>query len=222
MQQQANLNKFNYDDEPIRLFQSNFLELFTHCHPAVVALLWLPIASYFMLASLTNAQSGAWLYIPLTFALGVIIVWTFIEYVVHRFIFHMQPKSPMAERLLFLLHEVHHVQPNCKTRLVLPPIITIPGALVFYALFQTLVGSLLGQPEWINSMFAGFMVGYVAYDLTHYAVHHFPLKGRFLKALKRHHMLHHFENPQERFGVTSPLWDFAFKTQPDDFMKTGR
>ena len=51
MQQQAKLNKINYEDEPIRLFQSDFLEFFTHCHPAVVAILWLPIAGYFLLSS---------------------------------------------------------------------------------------------------------------------------------------------------------------------------
>ena len=221
MQQQAKLN-INYSEDPIRLFDSDFLEYFTHCHPAVIPIVWLPVATYFLMSAVANAQSAAWLYIPLTFALGVVLIWTFIEYVVHRFVFHMQPKSATVERIIFLLHEVHHVQPNLKTRLVLPPVITVPGAIVFYLIFKLIFGTLLGADFLLPSLFAGFLVGYVAYDMTHYAVHHWPIKGRFFKALKRHHMLHHFENPLQRFGVTSPMWDYAFHTQPDDFMKSGR
>jgi sterol desaturase/sphingolipid hydroxylase (fatty acid hydroxylase superfamily) len=35
-----------------------------------------------------------------------------------------------------------------------------------------------------------------------------------LKYLKRYHLQHHYKTPQQRFGVTSPLWDVLFGTKP--------
>jgi len=36
-----------HDEEPIRLFKSDFLEFFTHIHPAVVLVIWVPVAALF-------------------------------------------------------------------------------------------------------------------------------------------------------------------------------
>jgi sterol desaturase/sphingolipid hydroxylase (fatty acid hydroxylase superfamily) len=63
-------------------------------------------------------------------------------------------------------------------------------------------------------MVAGFMIGYLVYDLIHYATHHYPIRGGFMKSLKRHHMKHHFKEPNLRFGVSSTVWDHAFGTLP--------
>jgi sterol desaturase/sphingolipid hydroxylase (fatty acid hydroxylase superfamily) len=52
------------------------------------------------------------------------------------------------------------------------------------------------------------------YDLTHYATHHFPMRGGYAKFLKRYHMQHHYKTPNQRFGVSSPLWDWVFGTMP--------
>ncbi|MCC7353073.1 MAG: sterol desaturase family protein, partial [Anaerolineae bacterium] len=62
--------------------------------------------------------------------------------------------------------------------------------------------------------FAGFGAGYVMYDMLHYATHHLPMRWGILKYLKRHHMQHHFKSPEQRFGVTMPLWDIVFGTMP--------
>jgi sterol desaturase/sphingolipid hydroxylase (fatty acid hydroxylase superfamily) len=120
---------------------------------------------------------------------------------------------------MFLLHGVHHLQPNCKERLVMPPFVSAPIGVLFYFLFKWVFVQVINLPQWFEPMFAGIIAGYVIYDMTHYAVHHLPMKGRFLKALKRHHMLHHFQDPNTRYGVTSPMWDVVFGTQPDEFFK---
>jgi sterol desaturase/sphingolipid hydroxylase (fatty acid hydroxylase superfamily) len=57
-------------------------------------------------------------------------------------------------------------------------------------------------------------MGYLIYDITHYATHHFPMRGKVLKFLKRYHMQHHYKTPDQRFGVSSPLWDWVFGTLP--------
>ena len=204
-----------HDKEPIRLFKSDFLEFFTHIHPAVIVAIWLPVALAFLARGMVTLpeQASPWI-IPGGVFLGLFI-WTFTEYTLHRFLFHFKPRTPAQKRISFLIHGVHHAQPQCKTRLVMPPVISIPMAVIFYGLFNLVFGALLGIPLWINPTLAGFLAGYLTYDLTHYATHHFPMRGRIPKYIKRYHMLHHYKTPNARFGVSSPLWDLVFGTKPD-------
>jgi sterol desaturase/sphingolipid hydroxylase (fatty acid hydroxylase superfamily) len=202
------------DIEPIRLFQSDLLESFTHAHPALVLVVWLPIAFYFFVRALAGRPPGA---NPLTIPLGLLLglfTWTFIEYVGHRFVFHHQPRTPRQERLLFLLHGVHHAQPQVKTRLVLPPALTLPLAVPSYGLFHLILAVALDVPRWVAPVFSGFVSGYLLYDMLHYATHHLPMRRGVLKYLKRYHLQHHFKTSDQRFGVTSPLWDILFGTKP--------
>lgn len=208
----------NYDKEPIRLFKSDLLEFFTHIHPAVVLAIWVPVVVYFLATAIgyrsawgTGPVSG--IYIPLGFVAGLLL-WTFAEYTLHRFVFHFRPRTPWQEKATFLFHGIHHLQPQCKTRLVMPPVVSIPLALLFYGAFRLILGTLLGILHWVAPMFAGFVAGYLIYDMTHYATHHFPMRRGIWKFLKRYHMLHHYKTPDQRFGVSSPLWDIAFGTRP--------
>ena len=212
----------NHSEEPIRLFKSDFLEFFTHIHPAVVLIIWVPIALFHLSRPIlfpTIDGSGAG-QIVLAFASGI-AVWSITEYLIHRFVFHFEPKnsSPLVERLIFLFHGIHHVQPQIKTRLVMPPIVTVPLALIFYQLYSLVLGRWLGTPQWIDAMFAGFIIGYVCYDMIHYATHHLPMRWGPLKAIKRYHMLHHYKTPNERFGVSTPGWDVVFGTLPKETAK---
>lgn len=200
----------NHDPEPIRLFKSNFLEFFTHIHPAVIVAIWLPLAAFFMYV---EASKGIGWHLVGAFLIGL-FVWTLAEYTLHRFVFHFRPRSPRQEKIVFLFHGVHHAQPQCKTRLVMPPVVSIPLAVLFYGLFSLVVGTLFGLPQWVHPMLSGFTIGYLTYDLTHYATHHFPMRSGYLKFLKRYHMMHHYKSPDQRFGVSSPVWDMVFGTKP--------
>jgi sterol desaturase/sphingolipid hydroxylase (fatty acid hydroxylase superfamily) len=204
----------NHDPEPIRLFDSNFLEFFTHIHPAVIVIIWLPVAAYFLVREVLNRPANfSPLYIPLGFLLGLFL-WTLAEYLLHRFVFHFRPRTPRQERIVFLFHGIHHAQPQCKTRLVMPPVVSIPMAVIFYGLLTLFVSLILGQPHLVGPLTSGLLIGYITYDLTHYATHHFRMRGKYLRYLKRYHMLHHYKTPDQRFGVSSPLWDIVFKTKP--------
>ena len=206
----------DHSDVPIRLFQSDILETFTHIHPVVVLVLWVPIALWCLWSSLVTAGLAAG-ELASIFA-GGLLVWTLAEYAIHRFVFHFEPKAnyPALERLLFLFHGIHHVQPQIKSRLVMPPVVSVPLAAFFYAFFVVVVGRWLARPQWVNALFAGFIIGYVCYDMIHYATHHLPMRGRLLKALKRQHMQHHFQTPDERYGVSTPIWDVVFGTWRHD------
>ena len=206
--------KIDHSDEPVRLFQSNFLEFFTHISPIAVLIIWVPVVAYFVVRSILTLPVGAsWLQLPVGILLGVFI-WTLTEYVMHRFVFHFHAKSPGLQRIFFLFHGVHHYQPQCKTRLVMPPIVSIPLAALFYGIFYLVVDRLFAAPSWVPPLFAGFILGYLVYDMIHYATHHLPMRSGYLKFLKRYHMQHHFKSPEERFGVSSPLWDKVFGTMP--------
>jgi sterol desaturase/sphingolipid hydroxylase (fatty acid hydroxylase superfamily) len=213
--------EINHQEEPIRLFKSGFLEFFTHISPIVVLLIWLPVVIWFLVLSFSKIAAGApWFCVPIGFLIGVVI-WTFAEYTLHRFLFHHHAKSPAAQRVFFLFHGVHHAQPQCKTRLVMPPVVSIPMALVFYGLFYLVAGVLLGGMLWVAPLFSGFIAGYLLYDMAHYATHHFPMRSGYLKFLKRYHMQHHFRTPDKRFGVSSPVWDYVFRTIPDEPQPSG-
>ncbi len=201
------------DAEPIRLFKSDFLEFFTHISPVAIVLLWLPIAILLLVYAAINATgSGFPAFIPLGFLIGIIL-WTFAEYTLHRFVFHYQPTSPFQERIIFLFHGIHHAQPQVKTRLVMPFAVSIPAAVIFFGLFYLIFAVILKSPQWVAPLMSGFLIGYLAYDLMHYATHHFPMRSGYAKYIKRYHMMHHYKDPNTRFGVSSPIWDWAFGTQ---------
>ena len=142
------------------------------------------------------------------FAATVLVMEGF-AYVLHRFVFHWVNETSWGRRVHFVLHGVHHDYPNDKDRLVMPLGASIPLGIVFWALFSALLGRPVAEP-----FFAGFVLGYLAYDGTHYAIHHFNQTSRVARFLKRHHMLHHHADHDGGFGVSSPLWDYVFRTVP--------
>jgi sterol desaturase/sphingolipid hydroxylase (fatty acid hydroxylase superfamily) len=203
-------NYISNKDETIRLFDNDFLETLSRVHWSVPLWIFIPIISYFFYRSIFifNLSLES---ILLYFFIGI-IVWTFTEYFLHRFIFHYQPKSEWGNRLHFLMHGVHHAYPKDSKRLVMPPSVSLPLASLFFILFVNLIGQILVSP-----FFAGFLTGYLFYDITHYAIHHFNLKSKFWLAIKNHHARHHYQNPNLGYGVSQPTWDYIFGTTfPND------
>jgi sterol desaturase/sphingolipid hydroxylase (fatty acid hydroxylase superfamily) len=205
----------DHSDQAIRLFKSDFLEFFTHVSPVTVVVIWTPVIFWLVGRAVRNSSGTGF---PGTVLLGFLLgmfLWTFAEYNLHRYLFHFHPRGYVMKRLIFLLHGVHHAQPQLKTRLVMPPAVSIPVAFLFYGLFYAIAGILLRSPQWVYPLLGGFIFGYLIYDLTHYATHHIPMRWGYLKFLKRQHMLHHYKEPDKRFGVSSPLWDIVYGTLPD-------
>jgi len=114
------------------------------------------------------------------------------------------------------MHGVHHASPRDKTRLVMPPVVSLPMAAIFYLLFWLVAGKLLAAPNFVDGLLAGFLFGYLNYDMTHYALHHFHINSAYFRKLRRHHMAHHFKDHTTRFGVSTWFWDNIFKTNPSE------
>jgi sterol desaturase/sphingolipid hydroxylase (fatty acid hydroxylase superfamily) len=191
-------------NETVRMFESDFMEFFSRVHPATPLVLYLPVVGYMLYVSLWQRHLTI-LIVTGLFLLGILL-WTLFEYLIHRYVFHYEPKSRWGKRLHYIIHGVHHDYPNDARRLVMPPSISVPLAFLFYGLFLLFFGSLT------PAVFAGLVFGYVCYDMLHYATHHFALKSRVLLWLKQYHLRHHFKDDHVGFGISSPLWDYVFRT----------
>ena len=196
-------------DVTVRMFKSDFMESLSKVHPAVPLFVFIPVIAFFIYKSIEFQISLS--NILLLIVLGI-FVWSLSEYTLHRFIFHFQAKSKFGQRIHFIFHGVHHDYPMDSRRLVMPPSVSVPLAVLFYLLFEVILGK-----NFVAPFFVGFLTGYLFYDMTHYAVHHFNIHNKFWLALKKHHMRHHFQNPELGYGVSSPMWDYIIGT---DFPKT--
>ena len=192
-------------DSP-EMFQSSFLNFFSRVHPAVPAVVFVPVVCLMVYLGVDGGMSG--LAVAGLFLLGLFI-WTLTEYWLHRLVFHWEPRFRGGDRLHFIIHGVHHDHPNDKLRLVMPPAVSIPLAGLFLLGF-VLIG---GTPE-AYPAFGGFILGYLAYDYTHYYLHHAVPKTKLGKRLREQHMRHHFQDHRFGFGVSTPLWDAVFRTLP--------
>ena len=191
--------------ESVRVFDSPFLESLTHVHPATPIVLWGPLALWLIWRSFAVHYLTA--ATVMGFAALGLLIWSLIEYLLHRYLFHLRPAGPFRARLQFVVHGLHHADPADPTRLVIPAVPSLIGGVVFFAAFRLVLG-----PTYVEPFFAFFAVGYLLYDYIHYASHRFTPRNRVIRFLKQHHMLHHFATDDARWGVSSPLWDHVFGT----------
>ncbi|EDM36639.1 fatty acid hydroxylase [Pedobacter sp. BAL39] len=197
-------NYVSNSPESVRMFKSSFLESLSKVPFYVPLIVYIPVIGYFGYQSFFNN--------PILTAIGAValglFIWTFTEYILHRFIFHFYPKSEWGRRIHFIFHGVHHDYPNDAHRLVMPPSASIPLALAFYFLFKAILPVHL-----LDGFFTGFIIGYLVYDMMHYFLHHARFSHPILKRLKQHHMLHHYDDATKGYGVSSDLWDKIFRSE---------
>ncbi len=188
-----------------RMFESPLLDRVSRVHPAVPLVIFVPAIALLAaaaLAAMNAPQAAAWL-------AGGYLFWTLTEYWMHRLVFHFEPEEGIGARLHWIIHGVHHDHPNDRMRLVMPPSVSVPLALAFYGLFVLVLG-----PPAAYAFGAGFVAGYLLYDMTHFHVHHHKARTRLERKLRELHMRHHFQDDTRGFGVSAPFWDYVFGTAP--------
>ena len=146
--------------------------------------------------------------IKLSLLLGGVLVFTFLEYVFHRFVYHSGEDYLAEENWQFKVHGVHHVHPTDKDLLAMPIPLAILLSAIFFGIFYLIMG--------LNTFFfwPGFFTGYAAYLYVHYIVHTRKPPQNAFKILWSHHHLHHYVYDDKAYGVSSPLWDVIFRTMP--------
>jgi sterol desaturase/sphingolipid hydroxylase (fatty acid hydroxylase superfamily) len=142
---------------------------------------------------------------PLLAALAGAFLWTFSEYVLHRW-FHTARGSNLASRE----HLAHHAR--SKYRIT---------AISWLAWAGVLVVGLVGLPlvAWIVlplgdavAFGAGWVVAYFVYEWVHAVNHLWAPRTAYGRWTRRSHFHHHFGAPLRNHGVTTPLWDMVFRT----------
>jgi sterol desaturase/sphingolipid hydroxylase (fatty acid hydroxylase superfamily) len=192
-------------NETPRMFQNNFLEMLTKVHPATPLVIFIPVIGYMFFYSRLSYEHQP-LRIIIHFLSGLAF-WTFFEYSLHRTVFHFIGTSQISKKIHFLIHGIHHDYPRDPWRLVMPPTVSIVLSFLIYKIMQTLM-----PQSFLYGFFAGFMLGYLVYDMSHYAIHHFQFKNKWFLLVRSHHYRHHYDDAKKNFGVSSPLWDYVFKT----------
>ena len=125
--------------------------------------------------------------------------WTFLEYLVHRTVFHLHSVG----RRLHQLHHDNPSDPDAERSSLSTPLLALP---VGYLLIVS-AGLEAGA-----AIFAGLLLGYLAFIVIHYAVHRWPIEpGSLLYSAKMRHLIHHRVETCN-YGVTTDFWDIVFRT----------
>ena len=188
-----------------QIFSNPVLERISRTHISVPITLFLAISSVSLYFGL-NTTIPLWLGFAVLFA--GIFVFTFVEYLMHRHFFHMEPDTPIKDKLQYGIHGVHHDYPKDQERLALPPFVSAAYAAILYLMFTLLMG------DFALYFLPGFLLGYAGYLGVHYLVHVSNPPKNFFKVLWVNHAIHHYKNPDTAFGVSSPLWDYLLGTLP--------
>jgi sterol desaturase/sphingolipid hydroxylase (fatty acid hydroxylase superfamily) len=178
---------------------------------------WLPVAVYLPLAAagvlwnLLERRAAPWALVVLP--LSGLLLWTLLEYVFHAGGFHWTAPSLRALRAS---HEEHHADPKDPTHIVTRLGFSGPLAL----LLLTLSRLVLGSWEWAALLMSGLLVGYLAYELVHFGIHRWRWVLWLMRPVVKHHLYHHHRDATRCFGVTTPLWDWIFRTGRPSYAAT--
>jgi sterol desaturase/sphingolipid hydroxylase (fatty acid hydroxylase superfamily) len=190
-----------------QLFKSPVLEKLSRTHISIPLLIFTTFASALLYWSITHTTLSA-VQTTLMFLLGV-VSFSWVEYTVHRHVFHMTTYSKLREKAQYMMHGVHHEFPKDKDRLAMPPLVSVTISTILLLLFRLVLGDLA------FSFLPGFLVGYAAYLSIHYVVHAYPPPKNIFRKLWINHSMHHYKNGDIIFGVSSPLWDYIYGTMKD-------
>jgi sterol desaturase/sphingolipid hydroxylase (fatty acid hydroxylase superfamily) len=195
----------NLESHPqrVRLFRSNLFERFTLISPVAFGVTW----SVFLVIALWANWGVTTIFASIGLVFVGLVIWSLFEYAMHRFVFHLKPRSRFGHALIFLIHGNHHSAPNDRLRNIMPPVVSVTISLGVWGLLYSVCG-----PAG-SSIFLGFGIGYVTYDCVHYACHQLPVRGPILRHLRRHHLRHHHARKEGNFAITAIFWDWIFNTE---------
>lgn len=145
---------------------------------------------------------------PLLLVLGLplgIVLWSFMEYALHRFAFHEARGKNYGSR--------EHLRHHGSDDTVLESwYLSWAGVLLVSLGLIPFLGRLVDQPDVGWGVGIGYLVGYGFYDLVHWRAHRRPYANRYEHMVRKHHFTHHFHAPLKNHGVTTPFWDHVFGT----------
>jgi sterol desaturase/sphingolipid hydroxylase (fatty acid hydroxylase superfamily) len=143
----------------------------------------------------------------LFFPAGV-LTWTFLEYTLHRFVFHVEIEDPHMRDLVNGSHTQHHQLPQDATHILVHTTYAFGVSALVYGLAFLILRSAFDA----MALMAGIWAGFLYYESVHYRVHVTGGNTGLIRLQRRAHYHHHFRDPDVCFGVTTPVWDYVFGT----------
>ncbi|MDH4058004.1 MAG: sterol desaturase family protein [Cyclobacteriaceae bacterium] len=190
-----------------QLFKNPILERLTRTHISVPLIIFTLYSFGLLFWSVTNTSLNAYLTISLFFIGWLAFSW--VEYNIHRHIFHLPAYNEFRAKLQYTMHGVHHEFPKDKDRLAMPPLVSVIISTILLLLLRLVMGDL------VFAFLPGFLTGYACYLGVHYMIHAYQPPKNFLKVLWINHSIHHYKDGEVVFGVSSPLWDYIYGTMKE-------
>lgn len=190
-----------------KMFNNPILELLSLSGPKLMTTLHIIWSSLLVFIGTRLFPEAGLLQIILFFVSGFLF-WSLTEYLMHRFVFHLDSNNKAVKAFHYAMHGYHHAVPHDTNRLFMPPV----PALIFLAIFFGIFYLIMGKYAWFFT--AGFEVGYLVYSRMHYLMHIRTPKNAYLKKMWNHHAVHHYNEDDKGFGVSSDIWDRVFNTMP--------
>jgi sterol desaturase/sphingolipid hydroxylase (fatty acid hydroxylase superfamily) len=130
-----------------------------------------------------------------------LLLWTLMEYALHRIALH-------RVSYFAAMHGLHHAAP-----------LAFIGTPTWFSVAVLCTVFLL--PAWLGLGFniaagltVGVMLGYWWYGVVHHVIHHRggSPSASYFNDLRSWHLHHHYSPKEGNFGVTTHLWDHIFGT----------
>lgn len=128
--------------------------------------------------------------------------WTFLEYLIHRFMGHDRRyrRTPFGKE-----HLRHHIEGDYFAPTEKKLVVAAAVAAVLAGPAILLLGVGLG-----TAYVTGLVGFYLAYEVLHRRIHTHPGIGPYGRWIRRHHFHHHLVDARSNHGVTTPIWDLVF------------
>lgn len=189
-------------DLHVRLTPRDLLRAITGSRANYRASYAIDLASSLVLGYFGIQQSAAagWPLSIASAALGL-ITFSFIEYAIHRWLFHA------ASGAIGAMHQAHHDAPHGHT--ALPCITSAVVATLAWGVLTAIVGSAMAC-----CFLCGLLSGYVYYAALHHFEHRIRLTAVPFRWLQRRWAIHavHHRLDTTNYGVTTSFWDHVFGT----------
>jgi sterol desaturase/sphingolipid hydroxylase (fatty acid hydroxylase superfamily) len=149
---------------------------------------------------LSDVSSGS---IIIAFIVGV-IYWTFLEYGIHRWIYHTHFKTRILSYFLGSFHLYHHKEVGDRR-------VYNSGFLMIYLLTPVVLSPFLLITQdfgILSGLILGLSIAYYFYECVHFLIHYKKFESGYMAYIQSYHFHHHDKAPNKNFGNTSHLWDF--------------
>jgi sterol desaturase/sphingolipid hydroxylase (fatty acid hydroxylase superfamily) len=148
-------------------------------------------------------------------AAAAIAVWPVQEWVLHKYLLHLEPRTVAGIRIdpdFARAHRDHHADPRDIDKTLLP-LRTIRQALPFAAGAWLLA---FGPTRAAVTGMATYSTMTLFYEWTHFIVHtNVKPRTRYGEKVRKNHRLHHFRHEDYWFAFTLPIIDRVLGTDPD-------